>query len=296
MRPSEGYITTADGVRLFFQSWGSSAEICLIPNGLHLVGDFERLAAGRTLIAYDVRNRGRSDLVSDPAALARGIDQDVDDLESVRRHFGISRLNLIGHSYMGTMVVLYALKYPDRVNRVVQIGAVQPYAGREYPAHLSGADATRAEVLARLAHLQTEPRPEDPEEACRRFWSVLKPIYVTDPADVSRVRWERCDLPNERNFMKIWTGSILPSLQRLKLTADDVAPITAPVLIVHGARDRSAPYGGGRDWALILPNARLVTVDNGGHGPWIEAPDLVFASIRTFLDGEWPQAAERLIR
>ena len=69
---------------------------------------------------------------------------------------------------------------------------------------------------------------------------------------------------------------------------------TAPVLIVHGTRDRSAPYGGGREWALLLPDARLVTVEDSAHAPWIEAPDLVFDSLNTFLDGAWPEAAERV--
>jgi pimeloyl-ACP methyl ester carboxylesterase len=43
---------------------------------------------------------------------------------------------------------------------------------------------------------------------------------------------------------------------------------------------------------LILPNARLVTVENAAHVPWIEAPEKVFGSIETFLDGAWPEAAE----
>ena len=77
-------------------------------------------------------------------------------------------------------------------------------------------------------------------------------------------------------------------------TSDDLAKVTCPVLTVHGRKDRSAPYGGGREWALVLPNARLVTIDNGGHAPWIEAPDIVFGAIDTFLDGEWPAAAERV--
>jgi pimeloyl-ACP methyl ester carboxylesterase len=61
--------------------------------------------------------------------------------------------------------------------------------------------------------------------------------------------------------------------------------VTARVLTIHGRKDRSAPYGGGKDWAEQLPNAELVSVENGGHAPWIEAPDVVFQSIRAFLEG-----------
>jgi proline iminopeptidase len=294
MLPSEGYVTTGDGVRLFFQTFGHGAQRVLIPNGFYLVDDFSSLVKGRTFIVYDVRNRGRSDEVVDAAKLARGIDNDVDDLDAVRRHFSIDRVDALGHSYIGTVVVLYALKYPDHVSRIVQMGAVQPDGRRQYPTELTAGDSILAEVLGRLAELQKDPQPADPEERCRKFWAALRTIYVTDPADAWRITWARCDLPNERNALKYANHYIYPSLQRLTLTAPDLAPVTASILIIHGRRDRSAPYGGGRDWARLLPNARLVTVENGGHAPWIEAPDAVFESINAFLEGKWPEAAERI--
>lgn len=33
----------------------------------------------------------------------------------------------------------------------------------------------------------------------------------------------------------------------------------------------------------MLPNARLVTIDNAAHAPWVEAPDEVFGAIDEFL-------------
>ena len=43
-----------------------------------------------------------------------------------------------------------------------------------------------------------------------------------------------------------------------------------------------------------MPDARLVTVENAAHVPWIEAPEKVFGSIETFLDGAWPEAAQKV--
>ncbi len=53
-----GYITTADGVRLFFQMLGNGPKTVVIPNGIYLLDDFSCLADDCTLIAYDLRNRG----------------------------------------------------------------------------------------------------------------------------------------------------------------------------------------------------------------------------------------------
>jgi proline iminopeptidase len=291
MRSNEGYVTTPDGVRLYFQALGDGPKV-LLPNGIHLVDDFARLADGRMLIFYDVRNRGLSDTITDASKL-RGVADDVDDLDTVRRHFEIDRADLIGHSYTGSMLACYAMKHPGRVNRMVQIGPIQPDPATQYPAHLTNADATLTEVFSKLAEMQKEmSATEDPQTACERFWSVLRRLYVVDAADEGKIKWGRCDVPNERMFMGYFTQIMLPSIQKVDFSAEALASVEAPVLVVHGNRDRSAPYGGGRDWAMRFPNARLLTVENAAHAPWIEAPELVLDSIGTFLDGAWPEMAQ----
>ena len=145
MLSNEGYVTASDGVRLFYRKFGSGRNAVIIPNAVHMVDSFKHLTANCTLIFFDLRNRGASDPVSDSLKLKRGVHHDVDDLEAVRQHFGIDRVKVIGHSYVGLTVILYASKYPAHVRRVVQIGPVQPRAATQYPAHLTGADATFAD-------------------------------------------------------------------------------------------------------------------------------------------------------
>jgi proline iminopeptidase len=294
MKLIEEYVTTEDGVRLFVQKVGTDQKAVLIPNRVYLFDAFQAFADGRTVIFFDPRNRGRSDQINDRSKVERGIHHDVDDLEAIRRHFGIGRVDLIGHSYMGVTVALYAMQHPDHVSRVVQIGSMAPDYAKQYAAHLTNADATLGEVLGRLGELQKEREAYDPQEFCRKFWSILRVLYVVDPADADRLKWEPCDLPNEMNFLKQWNENVLPSIQNLNLTADEISKAKAPVLVIHGRKDRSSSYGGGRDWALRLPDARLVTVENAAHVPWIEAPDKVFGAVETFLRGEWPETAEKV--
>jgi pimeloyl-ACP methyl ester carboxylesterase len=288
MGPSEGYITTEDGIRLFFQKLGSGQKTVIMPNAVFLFDDFKHLADGRTVIFYDLRNCGGSDHVSDRAKLKRGIHHDVDDLEAVRRHFEITQVDVIGHSYLGMMVILCAMKYPAQVNRVVQIGPVQPFFGKQYPAHLTGADATLLEVSTKLAQLQKDSQSEDPE-LHKKWWSLMRVLYVADPANADKINWSFGE-----NMKKHWNENIFPSIQSLNLSAEEVAKVNVPVLTIHGTRDRHAPYGGGREWVLMLPNARLVTIENSAHLPWIEAPEKVFSSIKTFLEGTWPEAAHKV--
>ncbi|HEY6389737.1 MAG TPA: alpha/beta hydrolase [Bryobacteraceae bacterium] len=291
---SQGYVPAGEGVRLFFQKVGDGPTATIVPNAFFMFDDFKRLANHRTLIFIDWRNRGRSDS-ADPQALARGIHHDIDDLEAVRRHFQFEKVAVIGHSYSALTAVLYAMKHPAHADRVVQLGAMQPFFGKDYPAHLKNVDETYAKVMSGLQQLEQERASTEPMEFCRKFWDLLRILFVTNPADAGKLAWDPCEAPNERNFMKQFLRSVLPSLQNLNLLEDDIARVHTPVLTIHGRKDRSAPYGGGMDWARVLPNARLLTVKEGGHFPWVEDPETVFAAIDAFLSGQWPEAAREVV-
>jgi pimeloyl-ACP methyl ester carboxylesterase len=292
MTTHDGYITSGDRLRLFYRQAGTGPNVVLFINGVPTADDFAPIVAGRTVVFFDPRNRGRSDAVRDTSQIERGVHHDVDDIETIRTHLGVEQVDVIGHSYAGVTVALYAMKYPSSARRIVQIGSMGPDQSRQYPAPLRYSDETLTHALAQLGQLMKEQATLDPVEMCRRFWTIISPIYVVNPADIVKLKWAQCDSANERNFMAPWVQYLQPSIQQLKLTNDDYSRATMPVLVIHGNKDRSAPYGGARDWAHVLPNSRLLTVDNAGHVPWIEAPELVLDSIRTFLDGEWPAAAE----
>jgi pimeloyl-ACP methyl ester carboxylesterase len=84
------------------------------------------------------------------------------------------------------------------------------------------------------------------------------------------------------------------SVQELQVSPEAVARVTVPVLTVHGTLDRNSAYGAGREWAMTLPDARLVTVPGAAHCSWADDPDRVFAAVETFLSGSWPETAEKV--
>jgi pimeloyl-ACP methyl ester carboxylesterase len=292
MHTIDGYIDAEDGVRLFYKAVGSGSNVVIVPNGTYLREDFDALATGRLVVFFDPRNRGRSDATG--RGSGGGILQDVKDVHDVATHFSRDPVTIIGHSFAGVLAALYAKSYSHHVRRVVQIGPMALNPDRQFPAPLVNQDETFARVMTALGSLLQERAAYEPEAFCEKVWSVLRALYVTSEADAFRITWGRCSLPNERNGMRYFSEETLPSIRSLALTATDFITVEAPVLVVHGTKDRSAPYGGGREWAITLPNARLVSVEGGGHAPWIEAPRLVFDAIETFLRGEWHASAERV--
>ena len=293
MALNEGFITAYDGVRLSYTMLGTGGNTIVIPNAVHMIDSFQGLASRHTVIFFDLRNRGRSESVGDRKLLARGIHHDVDDIEAIRQDFGVEKFTLLGHSYVGLTAILYAMKFGRSLDRVIQIGPSQSRAGTQYPAHLTCVDATFVAFMNKLSQLH-QNKTENPLEAGRKFWDALRELMVFRPADAEKINWTPYRYPNELNFMPHWMENLSPSIQALKLSADDLSNVKMPVLVIHGRKDRQSPYGAGREWALTLPNGRLITIEDAAHVPWIEAPELIFDSIETFLQGVWPEVAEQV--
>lgn len=294
---NEGFVTTSDGVRLYYRRIGSG-PVVIVPGHVFVQDAFSRLARGRALILYDMRNRGRSDSVADTSTLT--VQRDVQDLEEIRRHFAADRVQLVGYSYLGLMVMLYALEHPQRVERVVQLGPVPLRFGTEYPAGTGVAPppdlSDSTSLVAARAMRESGRHLEDPRQFCELSWDASRFGLIGDPAHVSRLGESPCHLPNE------WPTTLarhfrhhFPSVQRLEVSPSALAAFDRPVLVVHGTRDRNAPYGAGQEWARLLPNARLLTVPNGAHRAWADAPELVLGVIEGFLAGGWPEVAERVL-
>lgn len=288
---TDGYITTDDGVRLYFECLGAGERLLLVPNGIPFLEHLHSLARSRRVVAFDARNRGRSDRVTDEARLVRELDFEVEDIDAVRRGFGAGEVDVLGHSYVALLAVLYAMRFPAHVGRVIQMGPPGPDGAATYPLERPEDIAVRQDVLARLAACVAQS-PASAGQWRGQLWDVLRPLYVVDPADVGKLdAFDRSSLETERHAFEFLHARVIPALGALRLGAADLATVRIPVLTIHGRRDRSAPYSAGCEWVRLLPNARLVSVEDAGHMPWIEAPGEVLGAAATFLAGQWPASA-----
>jgi pimeloyl-ACP methyl ester carboxylesterase len=293
--PDTGWIAGPDGVRLYYERIGNGPKTIIVPGRLFLARDLAPLSEHHTLIFYDMRNRGRSSRVEDGNLLT--IQKDVEDLEAVRRHFRVERFVPVGFSYLGFMVILYAMDHPDRAERVVQLGPVPRKFGTEYPASLLHTDSVPVvdpAIAARIDSLERSGWARDhPKEFCEES-RAFQVALVGDPARAATLM-DPCDMPNEwpinleRHFEHHF-GAV----QRLDVPKESAARVRVPVLTIHGTWDRNAPYAAGREWALTLPNARLITVERAAHQVTTDAPEIVLPAIDTFVGGRWPERAEKV--
>lgn len=283
----EGFVTADDGAKLYYRKVGRAPLTMIVPFDFGLHDQMRQFADLATIITYDLRSRGRSQKLATLDSIS--IQQDMRDLEAVRRHFQVEKFIPIGYSYLGKMVILYAAAHPERVSRIVQLG---PAGNTPIPPSQARDFGAPADDLQRFQAVMAD-KTAAPRDVCLAQWKVLRYYMVGDPKNAPNFEYESmCELENEwpANVNPIF-GKLLPTMVE-PMSDSELKKVSMPVLTIHGTKDRNAPYEGGRLWAEQLPDARLVTIPGAAHAMWIDDPVTTFGAIRHFLRGEWPLGSE----
>lgn len=293
----DGHVAAGGGVQLFYRMVGTGRDTVVVLHGGpglsmdYFADDLTPLAERHALLFYDQRGTGRSTLVSDSAALDG--QRFAEDLEAVRRHFGIGRLTLLGHSWGAGVAALYAARYPERVGRLLVVGPI-PARRAELEEAFAALDARRDSVTRRRMQEWRQARRADPgdAEACRAYYVLWFSAFYGDSSAAGRSKGDFCAGSPEARRNKIVS---VDRFVAASLGAWDWLPslraLTAPALVIHGTAD-PLPVPSARQWAAALPNGRLLLLQGVGHFPYVEAPDRFFAAVEEFLLGRWPMGAQ----
>jgi proline iminopeptidase len=116
-------VTADDGTRLAVHLHGVGVPLLCLPGGPMLdsayLRDLGGLAEHRAFARLDLRGTGGSEAPADPASYR--CDRQVADVEAVRRHLGLERVDLMGHSAGANLAYRYAEQHPDRVGRLLLV-------------------------------------------------------------------------------------------------------------------------------------------------------------------------------
>ncbi len=142
--------------------------------------------------------------------------------------------------------------------------------------------------VAKLALLDTGPRPETPEQTARRRPRIelAKAGHMTEVADVQfpllvhPSRHGDQALRNLTRYMAEETGSAaFLRQQRATISRPDSRPglsaIAFPTLVLVGDSDQVAPPALSEEMAATIPGARLVVIPDCGHLSTLERPQAV---------------------
>ncbi|HYW12414.1 MAG TPA: alpha/beta hydrolase [Longimicrobium sp.] len=293
--PREGFIASADGVRLYYRVAGSGPDTIVVINGGPGVGhevlapDVAPLEARHTVVFYDQRGGGRSGL---PDTTMLGMDRFVEDLDAVRRHLGMERMSLLAHSYGPLIAASYARAHPERVERMIFFGGLGPRRedaiafSRARTAQRDSAQERRWQDIARRMRAGTVAEVVD---ACRENTALMNELVAAEGWPVRR--GTSCYAPAEAVlYGSRYTSRMLSrSLGEYDFTRD-LAGLRAPILVITGDRDET-PVPAHRSWAAAVPDGRLLLIPGGGHYPHIERPDVFYPAVDAFMADGWPADA-----
>lgn len=219
----------------------------------------ERLADGVRCVTYDNRGVGNASDVGESLS----IDDLAGDAAELIGVLGEGPVHVCGVSLGGMIAMTLAARHPELVLSL-GLHSTTPRLDRRV------LDVN--EFRLRIVDLEL------PAEVLRGFvglwspgaagWRVELPAAVVNTESFSR-----------HNY--VWH---MRAAMGHEMSEQELAAISCPTLITVGSDDILTTPDNARTLHRAIPGSKMVTVDGGGHGYYIEEPDLVAALQRGWID------------
>lgn len=165
---------------------------------------------------------------------------------------GIDKVNLVGNSFGGALTLATSIRHPERVNRIVLMGA----AGVKF-------DLTEGLDYA----WGYTPSFENMRKMLDLF--AYDRSLVSD--ELAQLRYEASLRPGVQDaYASMFPAPRQQWIDALASDPADIARIQAPALIMHGREDRILPYSNSTTLFELIPNAQLHLFGKCGHWTQIE--------------------------
>ena len=233
------------------------------------------LSQKRQLVFYDQRGRGES--TPPPRADAARIEDDARDIPALRKALGISKWNVLGHSWGGGIALLGAEQDQAGTEKLVlvdAVGATSAWMKVIMPRALERLNAGDRAILQRFDDW-TLGKPDPGVQSA--YARALYPAWFAD-SDLA----ELFTAPRSESV----TGATIAA--RLRRDGYDwralVRAFERPALVIHGEQDLLAPSVA-EELVGLMRNAKLELIPGAGHMPFWEAPERFFDAVSQFLAG-----------
>ena len=283
LEPRQHYFVH-DGLKLHYWEWGDpQAETFIFVHGIRDQGrSWEPFIASmltrgcpiKHAVALDLRGHGESEWPN----TSRGYQHEdfLTDLAGLLRHLDKESLTLVGHSLGGSMCLLYAGVFPERVKRMVLLESLGPFARKDDEVPDIVAERLKGRNYVEI------PFPHESLGAAAKALQKTFPL-IPDRAALhmarhgtsykgGRYRWKHDPILRYRTTTAMSEGQIEAFIHRLR----------CPILFVYGTEsDFMKSVRGPR--AKLFPNAQIVPIDGAGHHIPHEKPEELADVVVPFL-------------
>jgi pimeloyl-ACP methyl ester carboxylesterase len=178
---------------------------------------------------------------------------------------GIENTAIVGNSLGGRIALQMATDCPDRITKMVLMGA-------------PGVGMTLTDGLAALRAY--EPSPDAMRDLLRNYFAV-DPAVITD--ELVAIRYEASIAGGAYEAYRAMFLDPRHAGSELSITEDEVRAIATPTLLVHGREDKVVPVQVSLTMLGLLPNADLHVFSSCGHWTQIERADEFSALVSDYL-------------
>ncbi|GAA2096926.1 alpha/beta hydrolase [Streptomyces albiaxialis] len=273
-----------DGTALAHHAYGEGPPVICLPGGpmraSAYLGDLGGLAraAGRTLVPLDLRGTGSSATPDDPGTYR--CDRLVDDVEALRAHLGVERVDLLAHCAGANLAVLYAARHPERVGglalitpSVAAVGIGVTGEERLETARLREGEPWFPAAFAALEEI-VAGRGKD------THWEAVAPFLHGRWDDAARAL-DAADAEQRNDGAAAVYGS--DGAYEPEATRAALARLASCVLVLAGEVDLNSPPRAMAEYAGLFPYAQLVVQPGAGHHPWLDDPERFTSVTAAFL-------------
>ncbi|MBL0101908.1 MAG: alpha/beta fold hydrolase [Saprospiraceae bacterium] len=287
LRSSEGYVQTDDYVKLHYQFLGEGKDTIVVVHGggtfgsAYLVPDLTPLAAHHAILFFDQAGAGYSTVVKDTARYS--MNSTLKDIEVIRKHFKLKKLNLLGHSTGGLICGFYATTYPDQVKSMMLMAPI-PASAAMTNGWVNKNDSLTTLLLEQNGKMY-DNNPSDTTKACWDYYSLWIRGYASSYVEGRNIWGNICNC-TQANLKSPFSYYKMKSIGNWDITPQ-LANVKAPVLLLVGDND-AIPFASFENWNKSLSNSSLLNFKGAGHLPNADNPAAFFLAVETFLQGKTP--------
>jgi len=283
---------TIDGYKINVESLGTGDPIVFLAGGPgdshdYMQGNFGQYYKTNQVIFIDMPGRGISEDAKNKKEYS--IDGDTRVIEEVRKALNLEKISIVGHSYGTVPAQNYAVKYPDKVNKMLLINGFHSgemwqancdsynhYAKTHFPEYWQKIDSLR-----NLGYVSSDP--------------VFSALYGSLP--IKYVYYHNTSLLQKvpKDKYRSWNADVYYSI--VGRDADffvggsmidwdvrkELKNIPFPVLIAAGRYDGVSTPEYAMQYKHYMPQAKFIMFEQSGHNPYLEEPEKFFKAFEDFF-------------
>ena len=292
----ESGFVDANGVLIYYEALGHGQPLLILHGGPGASHDYflpHLLPLARTnrVVFIDERGSGKSEKLEDPKGYT--VENMVEDVEAVRQHLHLGKMNLLGHSYGGVLAEAYALKYQANLARLILGSTFHSTKAlnevfRQMKAHMTPELRNRIDTMEKaglFGHGRSYEQGRYTTDYMVAAWGEGYFPYVYrrrpdpgyDPTNTAGMAW---DLYREMwgSHGEFIVDGNLASVEY----ADRLPSITVPTLITVGDHDQVAPSIS-EEMHTLIKRSTLSLIPESGHMTFVDQPTLYVKVVSDFL-------------